>query len=279
VTKVALVTGANQGLGYALVKGLAARFGPTDRVYLTARDPGKGIAALESMNGASPHVAFESLDVTDDANVAALAQGIERRHGGIDIVISNAAARIAAGVPPGEQVRPFIETNNLGTTRMLRRFLPILKPDARFVVVASSFGRLTHLPEHLHDLFDVATASLEDIDTVMDRYIASVEAGTAADEGWPDWINVPSKIVQVAATKVAARAIARDRPDDGIRINAACPGLIDTEASRPWFDDMSDAQSPDEAAVDVLWLALHPGGADAPQGELVQFRKVLSWAA
>lgn len=275
MTKVALVTGANQGLGYALVKGLAARFGPTDRVYLTARDPAKGAAALKSLNGAVPHVVVERLDVTDDANVAALAREIERRHGGIDVVISNAAARIAAGVPPGKQVRPFIETNNHGTTRMLRRFQPILKPDARFVVVASSFGRLTHLPEHLHPNFDVAAASLEDIDAVMKRYVAAVEAGTAAEEGWPDWINVPSKIGQVAAAKIAAR----DRPDDGILINAACPGLIDTEASRPWFDDMSDAQSPDEAAVDVLWLALHPGGADAPQGELVQFRKVLSWTA
>jgi len=277
VPKIALVTGANQGLGYALVKGLSARLGPTDTVYLTARDPDKGMATLQALDGVTSNIAFERLDVIDATNVAAVAQTIERRHGGIDILISNAAARIAAGVPPADQVRPFVETNNHGTTRMLRRFLPILKPGARFVVVASSFGRLTHLPAHLHHHFDVATASLADIDTVMDRYVAAVVAGTAADEGWPDWINVPSKIAQVAAAKIAARDVARDRPDAGILINAACPGLIDTEASRPWFDDMSNAQSPDDAAQDVLWLALLPAGATEPHGELVQFRKALSW--
>jgi len=277
MTKTALVTGANQGLGYALVKGLASGLAPTDTVYLTARDAAKGAAALASLGGATANLAFERLDVTDTANVAALAQTIERRHGGLDIVISNAAARIAAGVPPGEQVRPFVDTNNLGTTRMLRSFMPILRPGARFVVVASSFGRLTHLAPHLHRHFDVDTASLEDLDAVMQRYVEAVEAGTAADDGWPDWINVASKIGQVAAAKVAARAIARDRPGDGILVNAACPGLIDTEASRPWFDDMSDAQSPDDASVDVLWLATLPDGSTAPQGELVQFRKVLSW--
>ncbi len=277
MAKTALVTGANQGLGYALVKGLVSGLAPTDTVYLTARDPAKGAAALSSLGGATATVAFERLDVTDTANLAALAQTIESRHGGLDIVISNAAARIAAGVPPGQQVRPFVETNNLGTTRMLRSFVPIVRPGGRFVVVASSFGRLTHLAPHLHRHFDVDAASLEDLDDVMMRYVEAVEAGTAADEGWPDWINVPSKIAQVAAAKVAARKIARDRPEDGILINAACPGLIDTEASRPWFDDMSDAQSPDQAAVDVLWLAQLPAGASEPNGELMQFRKALSW--
>ncbi len=277
MAKTALVTGANQGLGFALVKGLCAALGSDDTVYLTARDTVKGTAAVESLGRTAPQIRFERLDVTHEANVVALAESVRQRHGGIDIVISNAAARISVGVPPAEQVRNFIVTNNHGTTRMLARFLPFLKPGARFVVVASSYGRLSHLPLHLHSHFDVTTASLGDIDAVMDRYIAAVEDGTAADDGWPDWINVPSKIAQVASAKVAARDIALQRPDDGILVNAACPGLIDTEASRPWFDDMSDAQSPDTAAVDLLWLAMLPEGQTTPHGELVQFRKVLSW--
>jgi hypothetical protein len=56
-----------------------------------------------------------------------------------------------------------------------------------------------------------------------------------------------------------------------------CPGLVDTAASRPWFDDMSSAQTPSQAAEDVIWLATLPAGAREPYGELVRHRQVLPW--
>lgn len=74
----------------------------------------------------------------------------------------------------------------------------------------------------------------------------------------------------------------RDRNARNLLINAACPGLVDTEASRPWFADMSAAQSRAAAAVDVAWLATRNGGADdapasAPYGELVRHRQIVPW--
>ena len=273
--RVAVVTGGNQGLGVALVKGLCAQLDPADTVYLTARDPAKGEAAMAAIGTVRPRLRFERLDVTEEPSVAGLAEVLRERHGGVDIVISNAAARIVRDVAPAEQVPAFVETNNHGTHRVLQRFLPILRRASRLVVVASSFGRLKHLPEHLHGRFEVER--LEQLGAVMDGYVAAVQAGTAAAEGWPEWINVASKVGQVAAARVAARMVAADRPGEGILVNAVCPGLVDTDASWPWFADMSKAQSPDQAAVDVLWLVTLPEGAVAPAGELVQFRKVLPW--
>jgi hypothetical protein len=58
---------------------------------------------------------------------------------------------------------------------------------------------------------------------------------------------------------------------------ALCPGLIDTDASRPWFEDMSQAQTPAEAASWPVELALADTFDDAFYGELVQFGKVLPW--
>jgi len=275
MNKVALVTGANQGLGFALVKGLCDMFEETDTIYLTTRNKDRGEAAAAKIGATVPTLLFERLDVTDDDGVAAVANTILQRHGGIDVVISNAAARISKDVPPRGQVRMFIDTNNHGTNRMLRHFMPILKMNARFVTVASSFGSLSNLPAHLHARFGVETASLEDIDAVMDQYVSTVEAGRERQEGWPEWINIPSKIGQVVSTRIAARMIKEGRGSEGILINAACPGLVDTDASRPWFDDMSEALSPDDAAKDVLWLANLPAGATSPVGELVQFRKIL----
>ena len=59
---------------------------------------------------------------------------------------------------------------------------------------------------------------------------------------------------------------------------ALCPGLIDTDASRPWFEDMSHAQTPAQAASWPVELALAPEFDPAFYGELVQFGRVIPWA-
>jgi carbonyl reductase 1 len=111
----------------------------------------------------------------------------------------------------------------------------------------------------------------------MDRYTQFVETGQAEAHGWPEWINVPSKVAQVACTRIMARGMGEEARRKGILINAVCPGLVDTGASRPWFDDMSSAQSPAQAAVDVAWLATLPSETTTPYGELVQHRKIIPW--
>jgi hypothetical protein len=76
------------------------------------------------------------------------------------------------------------------------------------------------------------------------------------------------------------RVLARERRQADQRsrtlIAAVCPGLIDTAASRPWFDDMHGAQTPTEAAAHLLTPALDPVHP-ATYGELVQFRRVRPW--
>lgn len=275
--KVALVTGSNQGLGFALVEALCENLGPKSSVYLTARNGTRGEEAVGQLRDRGLSPTFHLLDVTDDASVAALAETIRTRHGGVDIVISNAAARISPDLSQSEQVRLFVNTNNHGAFRMIRAFGPMLRDNARFLVVASSFGSLRNLSPSLHEKFDVTTRSLEDIEKLMDEYVHLVETGQAKAHQWPEWINVPSKIAQVASTKIMARLMREDASRRGILINAVCPGMVDTEASRPWFADMSSAQSPAQAAIDVVWLATLPPRTETPYGELVQHREVLPW--
>jgi carbonyl reductase 1 len=278
MSKIAIVTGANQGLGLALVRGLCRTLGTDGIVYLTARDRRRGEQAVGGLEAEGLSPRLELLDVRDDESVKALADTIGQRHGGVDIVISNAAARISREVPSEQQVRTFVDTNNHGTIRMIKAFVPLLRDGSRFIVVASSFGTLASLDPRLHPIFDVGRMSLADVEQVLDDYVHVVESGRAAAEGWPDWINPASKVGQVAAVKVLARELAGDAARRDILVNAACPGLVDTDASRPWFDDMSEALSPDEAAADVLWLATLRIGAREPYGELVQHRHVLPFA-
>jgi carbonyl reductase 1 len=276
VSRIALVTGANQGLGFALAEGLAQRLAPGDSVYLTGRSAERLRAATARISAPVANVDTHVLDVRDGAAVAAFAEQLRERHGGVDVIFSNAAARLTPDTPWAELVGPFVDTNNLGTTRMLRAFSPILRPGGRLLVVASDFGTLNNLPESLHKHFDTDTMTLDDVDATMLAWRDAVLDGTAGAKGWPEWVNIPSKVGQVAAVRV----LARDRRDTdmphGTLIAAVCPGLIDTAASRPWFDDMSGAQTPTEAATDPLHVALDPVRPDT-YGELVQFGRVRPW--
>jgi carbonyl reductase 1 len=275
--KVAVVSGSNQGLGFALVEALCKELGPKSSVYLTARNGTRGEEAVRQLRDRGLSPILHLLDVSEDASVTALAETIRTRHGGVDIVISNAAARISPDISQAEQVALFINTNNHGTFRMIRAFGPILKDHARFLVVASAFGSLRNLSPRLHERFDVVTRSLEDIENLMDEYVDLVETGQAKVHQWPEWINVSSKVAQVASAKIMARLMREEASRRGILINAVCPGMVDTEASRPWFADMSSAQTPAQAAVDVVWLATLPPRTKTPYGELVQHREILPW--
>jgi carbonyl reductase 1 len=277
-TRIALVTGATQGLGRALVEGLAARMSPSDHVYLTGRNAERVASEAQRLDGAGARVHGRLLDVTDSASVQAAADAIAGEHGGIDIVLANAAARMSPDRTPAEEVDAVAETSNRGTLRMLRSFLPILRPGGRFLVVASSFGRLGHLDPRVRPLFDEAR-SLEDLDGVIEGWRRAVHDGSAPARGWPDWLNIPSKVAQVAAVRVVADRRRQQDLSEGTFIAAVCPGLIDTGASRPWFTDMSQAQTPAQAASAVLALALAGSADPAMYGELVQFGKVLPWRA
>jgi carbonyl reductase 1 len=275
-SRTAIVTGATQGLGLALVQGLAQRMRPRDLVLVTGRSDAHLKEAVAQISDATADVDTRILDVSDPAAIETTALALKDQRAGVDIVISNATARMTPQDSPESQIDQQIETNNLATTRMLRAFAPILKPGGRLLVVASSLGRLGHLDPRIRPLYDDAR-SLDDIDHVLESWRHAVHDGTAEEQGWPHWLNVPSKVAQVAAVRVVARQRQERDLAKGTFMASVCPGLIDTGASRPWFADMSDAQTPAQAAEAILDLALSTTVDRALYGELVQFGKVLPW--
>ncbi|MFR0359451.1 SDR family NAD(P)-dependent oxidoreductase [Streptomyces sediminimaris] len=276
--RIALVTGANQGLGRALTEGLAAGMNPHDLVLLTGRNPQRVMDAareVRGLPGTRARVEGRVLDVTDTDAVVRLAEEVRARFGGVDVVLSNAVARLLPEESQAERADEFIDVSNVATHAVLRSFGPVLRPGGRLLVVASSLGTLGHLSPRLHHLFD--GASLDQVEHAVASWRTALRNGTAHEAGWPLWLNVPSKVAQVAAV----RAVAAERREHdlatGTLIAAVCPGMVDTATSRPWFSDYSRAQSPAQAAEAVLELVLAEHVDSALYGELVRFGRALDW--
>jgi carbonyl reductase 1 len=260
---IALVTGANQGLGRALAEGLAGR---VDRVLLTGRNPERVAAAAAELG-----VEGRVLDVRDGAAIDALAAEL----GEVDIVFSNATARMTPDDDPVDVADALIDTSNVATSAILRAFAPRLRAGGRLIVVASALGTLDKLEPSIRPRFAaVAEQDLDAVDALVEEWRRAVHAG---DDRFGEWLNIPSKVAQVAAV----RALARERRDDDLAQNrliaSLCPGLIDTGASRPWFADMSRAQTPEQAAKWPVELVLASEFDPAFYGELVQFGAVIPW--
>src|ERR1700754_4701879 len=169
-----------------------------DLVLLTGRDPERVRAAAAEVDGVA-RVEGRVLDVRDPAAIAALASEL----GAVDIVVSNATARMTPGVDPASEVDAVAETSNLATTAILRAFAPRLRPGGRLVVVASALGTLDHLNLSVRGRF-AEPADLDAVDALVEDWRHAVHAG---EHDYGDWLNIPSKVAQVAAV----RAVARER--------------------------------------------------------------------
>jgi NAD(P)-dependent dehydrogenase (short-subunit alcohol dehydrogenase family) len=252
------------------VSEIALRWTAEDLVLLTGRDPDRVAAAVSATSGAA-RVEGRVLDVSDAAAIASLAASL----GSVDVVISNATMRLTPDRSQASQADEFLAVANGATHAVLRSFAPVMRPGGRLIIVASSLGALGNLGPHLHHLFE--NASLDEVETVVAEWLAAIHAGTDQSLGWPAWLNVPSKVAQVAAV----RAVARERRAEDLAadrlIAAVCPGLVDTATSRPWFTDFSRAKSPEQAARDLLDFILASPVRPETYGELVRDGEVLDW--
>src|SRR6266545_3605208 len=217
---VALVTGANKGIGLQIARDLAAR-GFT--VLVGSRNLERGETAAKSV-GANARAL--QLDVTNQASIAAAAERIRNEFGRLDVLVNNAAISHAgkpgrsleemvksqrASVASLDEVRAVFETNVFGVIAVTQAMLPLLReaPAGRIVNVSSRVGSMTVIsdPAYPH------------------RGVGGVAYG-------------PSK----SALNAVTIAFAQELEGTAIKVNAACPGYTATE-----FNDYSGPRSVVEA--------------------------------
>ncbi|CAA9392025.1 MAG: hypothetical protein AVDCRST_MAG93-9778 [uncultured Chloroflexia bacterium] len=144
--KVALITGANKGIGLETARQLAQA---GVFVIIGARDPAQAEAAVENLSSQGLEAQSVALDLNDHASIAAAAEKIQAEHGRLDILVNNAGIVDAEDGPPTasspEAARRIMDTNFVGTLAVTQAMLPLLRqaPTGRIVNLSSSLGSLT----------------------------------------------------------------------------------------------------------------------------------------
>ncbi len=193
--KIALVTGANRGIGLEICRQLAQE---ETLVILTSRDEKKGQLALEKIDPRGEKVIFHPLDVNDADSISRIVPFIESGYGTLDILINNAAVLLDEHTSAQEVdmtiIRQTIETNVIGPFKLIQSILPLMKKE--------NFGRIVNLSSGM----------------------GALNGMTGDSAGYRI-----SKTALNALTKILASELS----GSNILVNTMCPGWVRTDMGGP----------------------------------------------
>lgn len=222
--KVALITGANKGLGLEIARQLGQQ-GIT--VVLSARDEAKGQAAAATLKAEGIDAHSVKLEVTNADDIAALPAYFEKHFGRLDILINNAGINLDKGIQTAaEAFRQTYETNVIAPWFIAQALLPLLQeaPAGRIVNHSSILGSLTVLSTEMRDAILPAYNSSKAALNMLTVQLASALRDTRikVNAGHPGWVktdmggdSAPMEIVDGAKTAVALALLPDDGPTGG----------------------------------------------------------------
>ncbi|MFC9229874.1 SDR family oxidoreductase [Streptomyces decoyicus] len=242
--KIAVVTGANRGMGFEIARQLADN---GVRVVLAGRNREAVVEAAKKLRGSDLDVEALVLDVTKTDSISAAAAEIESRYGRLDILVNNAGIRIEEyGKQPSEQpLRQWHETfdtNLFGLVETTLAFLPLIRK--------STAGRIVNVSSLLGSL------------------------GTHSDPSSYAYSPMFKSLPAYSASKSAVNSwtvhLAYELRETPIKVNAVHPGYTKTEMN----EGAGDLEIPDGARTSVSMALLE---SDGPSGSYVHMGDVVPW--
>lgn len=217
--KVAIVTGANRGLGFETCRQLAKR---DIQVILTSRDEAQGKAAVEKLQAEGLEVVSHPLDVTSAESIEHLAQFIRNQFGRLDILVNNAGiARDPLGDSEGSifntkvsTICETMETNLHGPLLLCQALIPLMKEH--------HYGRVVNVSSGAGQLSDMNT-------------------------------GFPAYRMSKTALNALTRIFANELEGTNILVNSVCPGWVRTDMGGP-----NATRSVEQGVDTIVWLATLP---------------------
>jgi NAD(P)-dependent dehydrogenase (short-subunit alcohol dehydrogenase family) len=237
---IALVTGANKGIGREISRQLAMK---GILVLMGARDRERGEKAVADVSGQGLPVEFVQIDVTSDASVERAAAEVQRRHGRLDVLVNNAGIALdwcPASELTVELFQKTFETNVFGVFRVTKAMLPLLKKSkhGRIVNISSGLGSLTRnaAPDGLltmRNMLLAYSASKAALNMITIHFASELKsAGIKVNSANPGFTATDMNqhrgtktVEQGAATPVRLATL----PDDG-----PTAGVFSEDGAEPW---------------------------------------------
>jgi NAD(P)-dependent dehydrogenase (short-subunit alcohol dehydrogenase family) len=238
LSKTVLITGANKSIGFETARQLGAL---GYRVWLGARDTGRGEAAAETLRALGHDVRFLEIAVEDDASVKAAADRVREEDGKLDVLVNNAGIA-GSFVDPAEQsvddIRQVYEINVFGPIRVTQAFLSLLKAagSANIVNVSSELGSLGALTDPESEFYGVNGLGYNSSKTALNAVTVSFSKALAAS---------------------------------GIRVNSADPGYTKTD-----LNGHTGYRTVEQAAGIIVELA---SVTDGRTGTFINDKRTLPW--
>jgi len=240
--KIALITGANKGLGFEMARQLG-QAGVT--VVLAARDPQKGEAAAAKLRAEGLDVQFLKLDVTDKADHAAASTFLEKKFGRLDILINNAGIAAEAfgsgkvSTTTDDTIHRTFETNFFAPVALTKALLPLLKKSdaGRIVNMSSILGSQTLHADAKSPIYDFKSLSYDTSKAALNSFTIH---------------------------------LAYELKDTRIKVNSAHPGWVKTDMGT----DAAPMEIPEGGKTGVELALL---GENGPTGGFFHLGKPLPW--
>ncbi|PIK39333.1 Carbonyl reductase [Apostichopus japonicus] len=272
MSRVAVVTGSNKGIGLACIRALCRQLKPDDVVYLTARNPELGKKAVADLEKEGLKPRFHQLDISNKASVEALRDHLKKEHGGLDILINNAAIayKDEDPAPFAEQAKVTNDINYFKTAQVFHTLSPLLRANARVVNVASFVANWTwgKMEENVKEKFRHLSKE-EELDKIVKEFVDLATTGEHTKHGFPNTSYGFSKVAVAAMTKLQDQEMQKDSKRSGIIVYSADPGYVKTDMSSQGGDKTTD-----EGADTLVWLALRTENAIEGRGEMFSDRKI-----
>lgn len=220
--KIAIVTGANRGIGFETCRQLSKRGIIT---ILTSRDANKGVRAVDELREQGLDLEFHQLDITEELSIESLKEFVIDSYGRCDILINNAGVFIDRGVSvfklPIQTLQETLQINAIGALRMCQEFLPLMQEAryGRIVNVSSGMGSISSMGDS-SAAYKLSKLMMNGMTRIMAAEIknADIKINTMA----PGWVrsdmggaNAPRSLSQGADTIIWLATLSKDGPSGG----------------------------------------------------------------